>query len=205
MMKNFLIAVLFFNLLVSTVAVAQVQLGVKAGPILASAATESSSSVFSSSAKLSYLAGGFLALPFHKRMSLQVELLYVNKGSGSVTNEVRSNLHYLNIPVLLQYRVIDKLNIELGPEVGYLLSAYNKYSNQSNLDNRTYMIEKFDVGIDAGVSYDLSEKLMLGLRYNIGINDFTKEFDVYVDQKPIGHELKAQNRTLQFSIGYKLF
>ncbi len=206
MIKHFLIAI-SLNLLLATAATAQVQVGLKAGSILADIATEIEGSSISdtSEPKLSYMAGGFASLPFNEKIGMQVELLYTNKGNKASTIEYKTNLHYINLPVLLQYKITDKLKVEAGPEIGYLLGAYSRdLSRQTSFEFNT--IKDFDVGINAGVSYDLSEKLLLGLRYNLGVYDISKDITANDPEgNPYIFRTNAQNRGLQLSVGLKLF
>lgn len=91
-------------------------------------------------------------------MGLQFEILFSNKGYKLKINNTTSNisLNYLNWPVLLFYRPTPKLEIEFGPEFGYLITGEP-------------LVQSFDLGFDIGLRFNISEKFNTGLRYNQGI------------------------------------
>lgn len=185
-----------FALLVflSSAATAQVQFGLKAGAMWSNTTVIDADSLSGTDAKVSYLLGGFLNIPINSKFSVQPELLYANKGNENF------NRHYINLPIMLQYNVIDRLKIEVGPEIGYLLGS-------SSGNTRSYDTKDLDIGINLGVSYDILDKLNIGLRYNMGIIDThefqTSRFGFGSDPENLPN-YNVQNRTLQLSVGWKL-
>lgn len=114
---------------------------------------------------------GFMAdIGFSDLLSFRPELLYSQKGvryeSSSVYSQKR--LSYLDLPLLLRVNA-DGLFFEAGPQVSFLIGR--KY--ETNLFGPTYTstdgTRKVDVGYIAGVGYQLSSGLELGVRYNGGI------------------------------------
>ena len=167
-MKNLLFSLAFLVTICST-AFAQVELGIKAGPMLSRTYVSSSNDMIGTGfldAKISFLAGGFVRLPISSKLGVQAELLYSSKGDES------RDLGYLSIPLMLQYEFFPNLRAEAGAEVGYLLS----------IDDGIFMgifeahsfYGRMDVGLNAGLSYDVLEKLNIGLRYNLGVYDIYK-------------------------------
>lgn len=184
--------------LLSSTAMAQVKIGLKAGVMLSGTALIEPDTLENlSDTKVSYLLGGFMTIPINSKFSIQPELLYANKGSENFYN------HYVNLPIMLQYELIDRLSIEAGPEIGYLLASY---SGSSFGNTRRHDFEDFDISINVGVSYALLDRLNIGLRYNMGISDaYAPEQARFGFGSPIGRpEYNIQNRTLQLSIGWKL-
>ncbi len=161
--------------------------------------------------KFSYLAGAVLAVPLSDRFSAQAELLYSNKGmrSGWVdargqTSRAFDNLHYLSVPLLLRYYPITPLSIGLGPEVGYLLGAYQKSHVGSRPDRMFY--EPLDVAVNLDVQYTVLDKVSLALRYNVGVYDVAKrvEFRSFGGNEPVIIDNTFYNRSLQLSLTYWL-
>lgn len=108
-----------FLMLLFTAAQAQVEFGVKAGGMLSQTSVLDPDSLSGmTDAKISYLLGGFVNIPISASFSVQPELLYANKGHKNFYQ------HYLNLPIMLQYHLTDRLKLEAGPEVGYLLATY---------------------------------------------------------------------------------
>lgn len=210
MRKIFLISLLALN---SFPLLAQVKLGVKAGGMLTDIAIEGIGLGYSgdgAKTKLSYLAGAVLALPIHDRLSLQVELLYSNKGiladlpDASGLGNVSDNFHYLSLPLLLRYHLTNRLGIGVGPEVGYLLGAYQR-SDAFGSNSRRRYYEPIDVAINLDLQYDLLKKLTLGLRYNMGIYDVTKRSEgVIAGGGLFVEDSDLYNRSLQLALTYWL-
>ena len=89
--------------------------------------------------------------------------------------------------MLLNLRVVKKLVLEVGPEFNYLLN-----SGRGLYDNR------FDLGIDVGLRYDLSQKVGLGVRHGFGVSNVTPlNFGTGSNQ--------LRNQLFQASLNYRLF
>lgn len=212
-MKNTILVALL-TLLVNPL-FAQVKLGVKAGGLLSNRAAEGIRFNFpgaSGDTKLSYLTGAVLAVPLSDRFSAQAELLYSKKGmrSGFVeargqTSRATDNLHYLSVPLLLRYHLIEQLSIGLGPEVSYLLGAYQRSQVLGSRPNRMFY-EPLDVAINLDVQYTLLDKVSLGLRYNVGVYDVAKrvEFISFGGNEPVVIDNVFYNRSLQLVLTYWL-
>ena len=211
-MKNTLLVAL--SILLVSPLFAQVKVGIKAGGMLTDIATEGIGLGYSGNpakAKLSYLAGAVLALPILDRLSLQAELLYSNKGvraefsDPNLPRKVSDNFHYLSLPLLLRYHLTDHLGVGIGPEVGYLLGAYQR-TDTFGSNPREGDYEPIDVAINLDLQYNLLEKLSLGLRYNLGVYDITKrqEFVLFESGETIVDDSDAYNRSLQLSLTYWL-
>ena len=196
-MKNLLFSLAFLSTICST-AFAQVELGIKAGPMLSRSYVNSSNDMIGTGfidAKISFLVGGFVRLPISPKLGLQAELLYSRKG-----DEFR-NLDYVSLPLMLQYEFFPKLRAEAGVEVGYLLS----------IDDGIFMgifeahpfYGRMDVGLNAGLSYDVLEKLNIGLRYNLGVYDIFRPDIMPGFGSPTVDDSDVKNHTLQLSVGYR--
>ena len=165
--------------------------GVKAGFNLAklSVGGPQTDPVVSNTWTPSFHVGGFVRKSLGDGAALQTELLYSDKGCRfqQLTGVGYLRLHYLSLPVLLNLRVVRKVMVEVGPEFSYLLN-----SGRGLYDNR------FDLGIDLGLRYDLTKTVGLGIRYNYGLSTVTK-----LDFVSGSNQLR--NRVLQASLTYSLF
>ncbi|GAB3726570.1 porin family protein [Hymenobacter agri] len=142
------------------------------------------------------LSAGVMAdLGFSDLLSFHPELLYSQKGfkmeSGGVTGQ--SRLSYLDLPLLLRVNA-DGLFFEAGPQVGFLMGQKTEISGggQSYSSTSTDGLRKVDVGYIAGVGYQLSSGLELGVRYNGGISDLSD---------PSTSD-KTRNSVFQLQLGY---
>ena len=143
--------------------------------------------------KLGLHAGFFVNNQMSDDVRMAAELLYSNKGVKGISN---INLHYITVPLLIQYRLTDHIAAEIGPEPGYMLAADSKYGNVANTYNN-----KFDLALNAGFRLDF-QKLLLGLRYSAGV--FSVRAPLENSAYP-GEKVKYQNRVLQLSVGYKMW
>lgn len=143
--------------------------------------------------KLGLHAGVFLNGMVNEKLGMAAELLYSDKGVKANSN---IHLHYITIPLILQYQLADNIFAEVGPELGYLFSARSKHGNVSN----TYH-NKFDLSLDGGFRFN-APGLIFGIRYCAGL------FSVREPIETIGvsgnEKIKYQNRVLQLSVGMKI-
>jgi hypothetical protein len=144
--------------------------------------------------KLGLHAGFFVTGMVNDRLGMAAELLYSNKGVKANSD---IHLHYITLPLMVQYQLTDHIFAEVGPEPGYMISATSQYGNVSGTYN-----QKIDLGLDGGLRYD-TPKLVFGLRYCVGVFSVTEPVETV---GPSGVEkIKYQNRVVQFSLGYKLY
>ncbi|MTI30488.1 porin family protein [Xanthovirga aplysinae] len=142
---------------------------------------------------------------------LNSELLFSNKGtkiqnSESKNSSGNSSLHlnYLNLPIMIGYKTNKNLSFLAGPELGYLLSARGR-SPGSEPANLSFLYnKKLDLGLAAGISYLIGEKIEIELRY---IHGFLPVMDKIQWTDENGNLLdpsnsKEQNRTFQLSVGF---
>jgi hypothetical protein len=135
-------------------------------------------------------AGVFVKGMVNERVGVAGELLYSDKGVNDI------HLRYITLPLLIQYKIKDKVFAEIGPEPGYLFSATSEYGNAASTYNN-----KFDLALNAGMFIDMP-RVIIGLRYCIGLFSVR---NLESPGTPANEQIKYQNRVLQFSIGYKLW
>ncbi|MFA8299030.1 MAG: outer membrane beta-barrel protein [Hyphomicrobiales bacterium] len=116
--------------------------------------------------------GTWLGLELTERSSLQMELSYIMKGSlFSVTKSdqlsYKLNLNYLQVPVLFQYRILDKIQVEGGLAASFLISHYEEYDKQE-LESENF--KAISLSFLFGVSYQITDRVKLALMTN---NDLT--------------------------------
>ena len=176
---------------VSSAAQAQsARFGVKAGLNLSNASGDNTSN----NKNLTGLAAGLMAdFGFSDLISFHPELLYSQKGAKLEYNGLtaQDRINYLDIPLLLRVNA-DGLFFEAGPQAGILVGRKFE-SNVLPGSTSTNGVRKFDVGYVAGVGYQLSSGLELGVRYNGGILDIN-------DPSTSGD--KQRNSVFQFQLGY---
>lgn len=153
-------------------------------------------------------------------LSISAGLTYANRGYrygdfGSQdtkkntfwnSEDTQTSMHYLQLPVMVNFYVADGLALKAGLQPGYLVKAKDSYHyNEGVIDeSEGYVIEKsedvtasstdlfhlFDVSIPVGVSYEYLG-FVLDLRYHFGLTNTFKVID------------KSKNSMVSFTLGYQ--
>ncbi|WP_375448375.1 porin family protein [uncultured Fibrella sp.] len=129
-----------------------------------------------------------------KRVALQSELLYSLKGAQFTqpTGSYVQYAHYLNGVLLANYLIGERIAVEVGPEIGYLLGGNSRVIDLSN---------RVDVGVDVGLRYSLSKYVDLGLRYSFGLSQVASYQSITSTGVTQG-ETALRNRVAMLSLGY---
>lgn len=116
-------------------------------------------------------AGGLAHVHVARKVALQPELLYSGQGGKSIISgtEYKTNLHYLNLPVLVQYMFDNGFRLQAGPQIGFLLKADRKWNN--NEANVIGNYRAVDVSLPVGLSYVSHSGLGADLRWAFGLNN----------------------------------
>jgi hypothetical protein len=125
--------------------------------------------------------GLFTQVPLIKgTLYLQPEIGYATKGTTARYNilntfqgETSFNLDYLEVPLLLTYKIGNVIDISAGAYGGYLVNASSKSKSDNGSSNIITLnkdnYNQIDYGLSAGLSLYFG-KLMIGTRYNYGLN-----------------------------------
>nr|WP_314839893.1 porin family protein [uncultured Flavobacterium sp.] len=169
----------------------ETKFGVKGGLNLANL----SGDVEDSSSKIGFNVGGFVEIKVSDKFAIQPELLFSTQGAKFEEGgeDLKINLSYVNIPVMAKYYVADAFSLEAGPQIGFLTSA-KAVAGSESVDVKEGF-ESIDFGVNFGAGYDLTEKVSLGLRYNLGLSNIAKT--------EAGDDSKINNSVLSLSFGYK--
>jgi Outer membrane protein beta-barrel domain len=91
----------------------------------------------------------------------------------------RTNLLYINVPLVVRYQTESGFFGEAGLQPGLLLSAKDKYEGitESYMDH----MNAIDLSIPVGVGYEFDNNFGVGFRVITGISDITKDKD-YADR-----------------------
>ena len=136
--------------------------------------------------------GIFSEIMVNDRFSIQPEILYSGQGfsGSSEPGFSRSKYNYINIPVLAKIYVADRISVEAGPQIGFLLSAKERTDN----DNITIKNQKIvDFGLNLGLAYDLKNGVFFQTRYNLGLSNINSADNT--------NAVKYTNSVIQLSVG----
>jgi hypothetical protein len=189
------LGIVLFILFVATITMRaqDTAFGIKAGVNLTSMNLDDPEASYDS--RTGYHAGIFLRGKFNK-VAVQPEvLLFTQKGEVRTIGSVRENsFTYLSIPFMLKFYPVAGLNLQVGPQFGFLLDGEQKETIGS-LTYKHDITERYkssDVSVSLGAGYDFGFGLGLDVRYNIGVKDINNE----VDNEP------AKSRVFLISLGW---
>lgn len=129
----------------------------------------------------------------NKNFAIQPEVLYSLQGTELQTNPVQNiNLHYINVPVLVQYMFDNGFRLETGPQVGALISAKSKYDGSSENINDEFKGGDFSWAF--GLGYLSESGLGVDARYNLGISN--------INDLPAPNNAKLRNSVFQLGLFY---
>jgi len=158
--------------------------------------------------KLSYHVGAFAEIRISEKFAIQPELQYSVQGAEfSVENAfpgffsgdfvISDTYRYINLPIMFKYFVIPKLSLEIGPQLGYMLSADRNFEAAPFSPEFTDDTRRIDFGVNFGLGYKLSKHLSIGARYNLGLSKVANSPSV--NQSGFG---KLKNSVFQASLAY---
>lgn len=180
---------------------AQVAIGIKGGPNFATIDTKSSAGENYKN-RAGFHGGAFVLIKAAK-IGIQPEVIFSQQGSKVEINSqnFESNFSYLNIPIILKLYTVAGINLQAGPQFGFITSAKTPIQDQFG---GTYRVEDVkdkmkssDFTLGLGLGWDLPFGLTLDARYNLGLSK------IY-DDAPANQSNDAKNQVFQFSLGYKL-
>jgi len=124
-------------------------------------------------------------------ISIQPELLYNLKGTQINDSKDRLDLHYIDLPILVRVNA-EGPYFEAGPQVGYLISAKLGGATKTRIETKD--LQGLSLGYVAGVGYQLTSGLSLGVRFNGGISSVGQDDKIYDQQR---------NQSFNFVVGYQ--
>lgn len=201
-------AVAVFGL--SNVNAQEVSFGVKAGVNFANVGGDD---LGDNKARTGFHLGGVAEIAFSENMSFQPELLYSSVGykykgtelgeGGTYKYDDQYILDYITLPLMGKYYVMEGLSLEFGPQVGFLISAKNKYDytisgegvniSESGKDDVKDFVKGLDFGLNIGAGYKLPSGLNFAARYSLGLSNLN---DIDNDNS------KVHNNVIQLSVGF---
>ncbi|MFZ4549750.1 MAG: porin family protein [Bacteroidales bacterium] len=203
--RNQIMLVAATLLLLSSTAFAQVNIGLRHG-VAASTFSVKGNLYNDNEVTFSYNAGVFFTLPLNKSLALQPEINYVRKGRCNETTELNTTietdfmLHYLQVPVLLQYRndqLLNKSNsvfyINGGPYAAFVLNTQTRITEntEGGLLVPVADSKKTDWGATLGIGFQTpirNKDVRFDLRYDMGLTE--------IEQQPSEYRTKALSLTV---------
>ena len=186
---------------------AQVSFGAKAGVNF----TQFSGDNEHSKMATAFHVGVIAEIGISDKFSVQPELLYSAQGSDyedaeefGVTYDGTFKLNYIIVPIMAKYYVSEGLSLEVGPQIGILMTAIEEYEGDDGdsgeidfLDDEGFdeTLKKTDVGVNIGLGYKLENGINFAARYNLGLTDLNDD-QGYLESDTY------KNSVIQVSVGY---
>ena len=164
--------------------------------------------------KLGWSAGLYYHIPVNQTLAIQPEVNFSRVGAKykndlvdtqniKTTYSNSTTLDYVQVPVLLKiYPGGTRFNFEIGPQVGFNVYASNKVKFDTNVNGQNVVteqkrdisddVEKVDFGAVAGVGYNITDNVNVGVRYYLGLKDTFKSESNF----------DAKNQGFSFGVGY---
>jgi Outer membrane protein beta-barrel domain len=139
------------------------------------------------------------------KIGLQPEILYSMQGF-KVAGVGNVGIHYLSVPLLVTFPVTNGLELQVGPQVSYMVNS--RVGVVNDLFSITYngLFHNFDAGAVAGMEYKASDNVSIGGRYYLGMTDVNKDFSLG-NNKNLSDYFQMRNTGFQayvsFSFGKK--
>ena len=188
---------------------------------------------------LGVAAGFYMEIALNDKWYINPELLYVQKGASfnydynhkwdsislnnvnnldeyATTNSLK--LAYVELNPTISYKASDKLALNFGPSVSFLISEDYTFTEKIIEDNSplnagavlptpgTYEAEDLDVGLNLGLSYYITESFLVDAKVNTGfmkvgsVNRITSIEEHGNEKKEYNFELN--NRAIVLSFAY---
>ena len=122
--------------------------------------------------KAGLIAGGFIGRKLSESVSLQMEMVFIQKGSRKPTDSdnrfYRLRVHYIEVPLLVKYKLAKKLEITAGPSFGTL--AFSAEDDEYGVYPNPIPFKKYELSGNFGIIYALSDQWSFDARYSNSLN-----------------------------------
>lgn len=169
----------------------QIEIGVKGGASLNWIHTTGNlpdAFQFDQKTKVGFYLGATTDIPLSSKWFLSPELYYIQRGTRSEGQGI--TLGYLTLPLNITFFPVPAFGIQAGAGISYLISY--RIGGYRIPDGG----EPFDVGIQGGLIYRLSEEFSLTARYYNGFSSYNSLFVGDLDGN-LFEEIRNLNRSVE--------
>ena len=128
--------------------------------------------------KVGFAGGVLVNIPLADMFSFQPELLYSTEGNLQKEGDIKAKveLSYLNIPLMAQLNTSSGFYAETGPQIGFLLSAKVKVTDEPDQDIKD---NAKSIGFSwcLGIGFKTQSGFGVGARYNLGLSTIDDSAD----------------------------
>ena len=224
-----ILALVFLTIICSAQSLIPIKYGIKAGLNFSSLNISSIEGVQpADNSSLITIAAGFIVhIPLSDEWFINPEVLYSQKGASfnyafthdhelNQRDEYKTNnqltLSYVELNPTISYKATDKLALNFGPSVSFLIGEKYVYTQDParNITNTTNILtdglvetESLDVGLNLGVSYFFTEHFFVDSRVYTGfieVASATQPYEKIINNPDPAYTLK--NSAIVLSISY---
>ena len=152
--------------------------------------------------KIGLLAGAYTNLKIKENLKLQLEIIYIEKGSRNPNihkiNIAEITLSYVEVPISINLQQKENLGVEVGILPAFLINA--KMNNDFSEIEIDPTFTKYDFGVYAGINYHITDNIILNTRISNSIIPIRP----HVSGATNGWNKGQYNTVLSFAIHYKI-
>src|SRR5664279_5484484 len=186
-------------------------IGIKAGLNFTNVTGTSS---VSNSNETGYQVGLFLDPSSKSILGSRTELLYSHQGYNYATGQTTGKIYldYIMLAQLMAINITHFVQIQIGTQIAYLLSAKADSSYQStgnaSIDQALNYYNRVDFGFSGGLEVRPFMGIIVGARYNLSLTNLYKIPDVNSTQTPPSfipstNDINFKNNMVQIYVGYR--
>jgi hypothetical protein len=196
MKKNFLIILILLANISINAQTTEMTFGLKSGINMSKYTPDvyvGNSRIVEYQGKIGFYIGGYSNIKISEKFRVQPELLFSNQGTKRVFEDISVsdsngiligisdieetiNESVISLPIILQYFVNNKFNLEGGIQLGYVMNRKQETTKDSfglnqgnNSQNNNTDYDKFDLGLNIGLGYKILENVRINTRYFLGL------------------------------------
>jgi len=130
--------------------------------------------------------GIFINKAINKYWSVQPEVMFSGEGEKYFYGVERSvALNYIQIPLMLQISPIKQIYLEVGPQIGLLVSAKDKAVDLDVYENKKEDFSSAQFSIATGLGIKIVDRISIYGRYNFGLTDVLP-YDAFTQRLRVG-------------------
>ena len=159
--------------------------------------------------KIGLLAGAYTNLKIKENLKLQLEIIYIEKGSRNPNmhefnhpneGKIEITLSYIEMPLTINLQQKENLGVELGIIPAFNMSSSWNWAYEKNISVPNPQYKKYDLGVCAGINYHITDNIILHTRISNSIIPIRPHNSGATD----GLNKGQYNTVLSFAIHYKI-
>ena len=112
--------------------------------------------------------GIIMSVPIKGKLYFQPEYNIVQTGGEIEAEDLKYNLYYLSLPVLLKWKLNKRILFLSGPQIDVFING--KMINDKIRTSLDHKIDQRSIGVISGIEYSISKKWDIGTRFLYGID-----------------------------------